>query len=152
MLNKLLKELKENKYTTIVFCLFLGLFLIAWIVYGMVMPKTGTPVYGNRLEGIEKVELTESDTSKIVKNLKDEDIVTSASTHLSGKILNVIVEVKDKTSEKKAKGLKKQAIETLTKEQLAFYDVQLFLTNENKEAKGYPIIGYKSSSEKDFAF
>lgn len=152
MLNKLLKELKQNKYTTIVFCLFLGLFLIAWIVYGMVMPKAGTPVYGNRLEGIEKVELTESDTSKIVKNLKDEDIVTSASTHLSGKILNIIVEVEEKTKEKTAKELKKVAIETLTKEQLSFYDVQLFITNENKELKGYPIIGYKNSSEKDFVF
>jgi len=57
-MKKLIKELKENKYTTIVFCIFLGLFLVAWILYGMVMPKTGTPVYGNRLEGIEEVELT----------------------------------------------------------------------------------------------
>ena len=52
MFNKLIKELKQNKFTTIVFCIFLGLFLIGWLLFGLVMPKNGEPVYGNRLDGI----------------------------------------------------------------------------------------------------
>jgi len=151
-MKKLLKELKENKYTTIVFCIFLGLFLVAWILYGMVMPKTGTPVYGNRLEGIEEVELTEEDKSKIVSDLKEKDSVNEASVHISGKIINVLVEVKEGTKVSTAKLLRKTAIKSLSEEEMKFYDIQIFITNEDTEAKGYPVIGYKSASEKSFKF
>ena len=67
MFKKLIKELKENKYTTIVFCIFLGLFLFGWLLYGMVMPSAGEPVYGNRLDGIEEVEITEELTKENIE-------------------------------------------------------------------------------------
>ena len=152
MFSKLLNELKQNKYTTIVFCIFLVLFLIAWILYGMIMPSAGKPVYGNRLDGIEKVELTEKDTEGIVKKLEEDKMVNSASVHISGKIVNVLIEVKGDTKVSNAKKLSDIAIKDLEKEELAFYDIQVFITNEDKEAKGYPIVGYKSSSSKKFIF
>lgn len=152
MFSKLLKELKQNKYTTIVFCIFLGLFLLAWILYGMVMPKTGSPVYGNRLDGIEKVELKEKDTNEIVTDLESKDIVNSASVHISGKIINILVEVKEGTKVASAKELRTVAIKSLSEEELAFYDIQIFITNEKSDAKGYPLIGYKSSLDKKFVF
>lgn len=152
MFNKLMKELKENKFTTIVFLIFLGLFLIGALIFGLVMPKTGKPIYGNRLDGIEKVEVTKDQTNELVKNLKDKDYVTSASTHISGKIINVLIETKEGTSIKKAKTLKTIVLKAFEENQKKFYDIQLFITNENKDAKGYPVIGYKNSSEKNFVF
>lgn len=152
MFNKLMKELKENKFTTIVFLIFLGLFLIGALIFGLVMPKTGKPIYGNRLDGIEKVEVTKDQTNELVKNLKDKDYVTSASTHISGKIINVLIETKEGTSIKKAKTLKTIVLKAFEEDQTKFYDIQLFITNENKDAKGYPVIGYKNSSEKNFVF
>ena len=152
MFNKLMKELKENKFTTIVFLIFLGLFLIGVLIFGLVMPKTGKPIYGNRLDGIEKVEVTKDQTNELVKNLKDKDYVTSASTHISGKIINVLVETKEGTSITKAKALKTIVLKAFEEDQKKFYDIQLFITNENKDAKGYPVIGYKNSSEKNFVF
>ena len=152
MFNKLMKELKENKFTTIVFLIFLGLFLIGALIFGLVMPKTGKPIYGNRLDGIEKVEFTKDQTNELVKNLKDKDYVTSASTHISGKIINVLIETKEGTSIKKAKTLKTIVLKAFEEDQKKFYDIQLFITNENKDAKGYPVIGYKNSSEKNFVF
>ena len=152
MFNKLMKELKENKFTTIVFLIFLGLFLIGALIFGLVMPKTGKPIYGNRLDGIEKVEVTKDQTNELVKNLKDKDYVTSASTHISGKLINVLIETKEGTSIKKAKTLKTIVLKAFEEDQKKFYDIQLFITNENKDAKGYPVIGYKNSSEKNFVF
>ena len=152
MFNKLMKELKENKFTTIVFLIFLGLFLIGALIFGLVTPKTGKPIYGNRLDGIEKVEVTKDQTNELVKNLKDKDYVTSASTHISGKIINVLIETKKGTSIKKAKTLKTIVLKAFEEDQKKFYDIQLFITNENKDAKGYPVIGYKNSSEKNFVF
>ena len=152
MFNKLMKELKENKFTTIVFLIFLGLFLIGALIFGLVMLKTGKPIYGNRLDGIEKVEVTKDQTNELVKNLKDKDYVTSASTHISGKIINVLIETKEGTSIKKAKTSKTIVLKAFEEDQKKFYDIQLFITNENKDAKGYPVIGYKNSSEKNFVF
>ena len=152
MFNKLMKELKENKFTTIVFLIFLGLFLIGALIFGLVMPKTGKPIYGNRLDGIEKVEVTKDQTNELVKNLKDKDYVTSASTHISGKIINALIETKEGTSINKDKTLKTIVLKAFEEDQKKFYDIQLFITNENKDAKGYPVIGYKNSSEKNFVF
>lgn len=152
MFDKLIKELKQNKFTTIVFCLFLGLFLIGWLVFGLVMPKNGTPNYGNRLDGIEEVEVTKGQTSSLVAELKSKDYVTNASTHVSGKIINVLVETKKGTKTSTAKTLGKVVLKAFDEKQIKFYDIQLFLTNEDNNAKGYPLIGYKNSTDKKFVF
>ena len=152
MFNKLINELKQNKFTTIVFCIFLGLFLIGWLLFGLVMPKNGEPVYGNRLEGIEEVKVTEEQTADLVKELKSKDYVANASTHISGRIINVIVETKEGTKTSTAKTLGKVVLKAFDNDQLKFYDIQLFLNNENDNAKGYPLIGYKNSTDKDFVF
>ncbi|MGM9878760.1 MAG: hypothetical protein ACI31R_01905 [Bacilli bacterium] len=152
MFKKLIKELKQNKFTTIVFCIFLGLFLVGWLLFGLVMPKNGEPVYGNRLDGIEDVKVTDEQTSELVKELKSKDYVTNASTHISGRIINVIVETKKGTKTSTAKTLRKVVLETFDDDQIDYYDFQLFLKNEDDSAKGYPLIGYKNSTDKDFAF
>lgn len=152
MFNKLINELKQNKFTTIVFCIFLGLFLIGWLLFGLVMPKNGKPIYGNRLEGIEEVKVTEEQTADLVRELKSKDYVANASTHISGRIINVIVETKEGTKTSTAKTLGKVVLKAFDKDQLKFYDIQLFLNNENDNAKGYPLIGYKNSADKDFVF
>lgn len=152
MFNKLIKELKQNKFTTIVFCMFLGLFLIGWILFGLVMPKKGEPVYGNRLDGIEEVEVTSGQTEELVKELKDKDYVVSASTHVSGRIINVLVETKKGTKPYTAKSLRTVVLKAFEKDQIDFYDIQLFITNENDKTKDYPIIGYKNASDKNFVF
>lgn len=148
----MIKELKNNKFTLIVFCIFLGLFLFGWLIFGTVMPKTGKPMYGNRLDGIEEVKVTSSQTNELVKTLKENENVSNASTHISGKIINVLVEVKEDVSVKKAKEVQTDVLAAFENNQKSFYDIQLFITNEKKDAKGFPVIGYKNSSDKKFAF
>ena len=146
------KELRENKYTVIVFCIFLILFLLGWLLFGLVMPKRGVPVYGNRLDGIEKVKITEKQSNKIISDIKAKGYVKEASTNTNGKIVNVVVEIKKGTDIKTAKELGKVVLGSLSDDQKKFFDVQLFLKNEDKNAKGYPAIGYKNSSANDFAY
>lgn len=146
------KELKENKYTTIVFIIFLVLFLLGGLLFGLVMPKRGVPVYGNRLDGIEKVEVTKKQTDKLLSDIKSKSYVKDVSTNTNGKIINVVVEVKNGTDVKTAKELGKTVLGAFTDDQKKFFDIQLYLKNENKDAKGYPIIGYKNSSANDFAY
>ncbi len=152
MFNKLVNELKQNKYTTIVFFIFLFLFLIGWLIFGLVMPKNGEPVYGNRLDGIEEVKVTNDEKDKLVTELEKRKYVNKASVHVNGKIINVLVETTNGTKVGTAKTLKKVVLEGFSKDQLSFYDIQLFLTNEISTAKGYPAIGYKNSNDNNFTF
>lgn len=166
-MTKLMKELQKNKYTTIVFCIFLGLFLLAWLFYGILMPSSGKPNYGSRLDDIpcEKRNTEENlqidckynnelanQSEKIVSDLEAEEIVVSAKVDVKGKVVNTIVIVKEGTQVKAAKKLTKQILGVLTKEQLKHYDIQLFIKNESKDAKGYPTIGYMSAGEKKFTY
>lgn len=154
MKKNVLKEVKGNKYTLIVFFIFLGLFILGSIVFAIVMPKGGNEKYGNRLDDIKKdnAEITSSQTDKIVEEVKKKGFVVKCSTNIEGRIINVIVEVKKDTSSKDAKGLGSVVLGAIPDKQKKYYDVQLFLKNENSEAKDYPMIGYKNSSDKDFVF
>lgn len=145
------KGLKDNKFTAIVFAIFLALFIIGALLYGMVVPNNGKPVYGNRLEGIEKVELKEDGQKKLKDALEKESIVESAKIDIKGRIINVIIEVKD-AKVKTAKKLSDVILDNLTKEQIDYYDIQMFVKNKDKDAKGYPFIGYKGNKSKGFTF
>ena len=146
------KIIKENKYTAIGIVAFTFIAIVCGVLYNLMFAGSGKPLYGNRLDGIEKVQVTDTETNDLIKELKEKKYVTTASTHVSGKIINVLVEVEKGTSKSKAKSLKDEVLKAFTDDQKKFYDIQLFITNENKDAKGYPIIGYKNSTDKNFAF
>ena len=154
-MSKIGKELKGNRYTIIVFFMFLGLFIIGWLVFGFIMPNGDeNKKYGNRLEDIEKAgqTITKDQTDKIVTAVEKKSFVKKASTSVEGRIINVIVEVKKDTSTEKAKDLSKTVLEAISTEQKKLYDVQLLIKSEDEKSKNYPIIGYKNSSDKSFAF
>ena len=152
MVNNIFKELKENKYTVFVFIVFLLLFIVGWVLFGLVMPKKGEPVYGNRLEGIEEVRITSSQTDKLIETLEKYSYVTSASTDIKGKIVNVIITVKEGTEVKKAKELGGDILKAFEDDQKKFYDFQIFVKNEKEDSSGYPVIGYKNSKDSSFTF
>lgn len=162
MSNNFGKELKHNKYTILVFFIFLGLFVIGWIVFGLIMPNGDeNKKYGNRLDDIiseydndpKKVEQAVKDTGdKIVSDLKKKSFVKDASISVEGRIINVIVEVSSKTSVDTAKTLSNVVLDAVNDKQKKLYDLQLFIKNENTKSKEFPIIGYKNSSDKKFVF
>ena len=161
MSNKILKELKQNKYTVIVFCIFLGLFIISWLVFGLVMPKNNDEKYGTRLDPIKaeynndmqkaKEDADEAE-NKIVEALKKKDFVTSASADTKGKKMDIVVEVKSNTSAKTAKELGDVVLKSTDDKIKKLYDLQLFIKNEKEDAKEFPMIGYKNAKDKSFAF
>lgn len=143
---------KDNKFTIIVLVIFGIMFVMGAVFYSMVMPSNGKPAYGNRLDGIEKVELSSSDKNKITSSLEDEKIVKSSKVDIKGRIINVIIEVNEGTKEKAAKDLTDVVVKSLSEAQVGYYDIQVFITNESKDAEGFPMIGYKTNKVNKFTF
>lgn len=146
------KDLKNNQYTVIGIIAFIILILAGFMLYRFLFPNIGSPVYGNRLEGIEEVEITKTQITDLEKALKENPIVKGVTTNIKGKIFNVIITIADKTKVADAKKLTEVVVKGIKQEQKEYYDIQVFLKNENEEASGYPIIGYLNKELTTFSY
>lgn len=148
-MNKLLKDLKKNKYTTLAIIIFVLLIILGYGLYNVLIPNNGKPVYGDRLDGIKKVEVTKDQLEKLDTEIVKESMVAKSNSYTSGRIVNIILTIKEGVSESNAKKITSTIVEYFTEDQLSYYDIQLFLTAEDES---YNIIGYKNKTEKDFTF
>ena len=136
-----MKYVKKNKKTFIVIGIFL-LFVILLIPIKIAFfPNNGKALYGDRLDGIEKVKITDSQLKKVKTTLKDQPIV-DATARVSGKTVEITITVEAEVSLDVAKDIGAKAIEPFKKDQKEYYDFQIFVTKEN-ESDQFPIIGYK---------
>jgi len=110
--------------------------------------------YGDRLDGIKKVELNNGYLNDIVGFIKkDKTYVSKVSFDVEGKLLSLIVTVSDDTAVDEAKTIGNIVIENLTDKELKFYDIQLYIKDSSaKEESSYPIIGYKHKTSENFVW
>lgn len=148
-MSKFLKDLKKNKYTTVSIVIFILLIFLGYGVYKILIPNNGTPVYGNRLEGIDEVEVTKKQLQELDEEIVNESFVIESNSYTNGRIVNIILTIKEGVKEKDAKKITSTIVEYFTKDQLSYYDLELFITCEDES---YSIIGYKNKNMEDFTF
>lgn len=151
-MKKIMKTLKENKYTVIAILCFFVLLGLGFMVYNLFFSGAGKPIYGNRLDGIEKVKVTDKQFKDIDEVLEKNKNITEIDHNIKGKIINFFITVKEKTPEADAKTIPDAILKEFKEEQVKFYDFQVFITCLDEEDKAYPIIGYKSIAKKAFSF
>lgn len=123
--------IKKHKLTAFIILVFIVIVCFGYFVYNMFIGSSGMPVYGDRLDGIENVPITEEQYTKIMEELNKESIVVSVTKpYLSGRILKVIITVGDKAELKASKALTAKIVSQLTEEQKQFYDIEVFVTKE----------------------
>ena len=146
------KEIKGKKNTLFVVIFFVAIIIVASMFYNFLVPSTGKPIYGNRLDGIENVNITEEQETDLDSIIEKNSNIVNSEVNLSGKTLNIVIYFNGSTESNDAKSFVTFLLEPFSKEQLAYYDIQVSIENENEEVAGYPIIAYKNRSEEDFAF
>lgn len=143
--------IRKNKFIIIAIGVFLILVILAFQIVTMFFPKDGTALYGDRLDGIENVELTKTKLTKIEDVLKENGIVKKASVSVQGKIVEVIITVQDDTSVDSAKELNTTVLNSLEEDEKKFYDIQIFVKKDT-DATDFPIIGYKHHARDNFSW
>lgn len=136
-----MKYVKKNKKTFIVIGIFLLFVILLIPVKIALFPNTGKALYGDRLDGIEKVKITDSQLKNVEKTLKDQP-VSSATARVSGKTVEITITVEAEVSLDVAKEIGTKSLEAFETKQKEYYDFQVFVTKE-KESDEFPIIGYK---------
>ena len=90
-----MKFIKEHKITSIVILVFVCVIVLLFMTWTIFFSKGGNPVYGNRLEGIEKVKVTDSEEDKISSELKKDKSVKDVDTNIAGRTLDIVITVDD---------------------------------------------------------
>lgn len=151
-MEKILKVLKSKKFR-ISLLLFVVLSLLAMIIYGIIaiLPDNNESLYGGRLEGIEKYDVSDQRLELIHDIILEKEFVEKIDSNVRGRIINFIVYVGFETDLLSAKALSEILLEEFSEEEKAFFDLQMFLTTE-EESELYPKIGYKSYASTNFVW
>lgn len=143
--------IRKNKFVIIAIGVFLILVILAFQVVNMFFPKEGKALYGNRLDGIENVEITDSKKEEIENSVKEDAITKDVSVSVAGKIIEAIITVEDDTSLDAAKALTTRVINCLKDNEKEFYDIQVFIKKDT-DTNDFPIIGYKHHAKDSFSW
>lgn len=143
--------IKNNKFTIIAIAIFLVIVLLLVQVKNIFFPSGEKAIYGDRLKGIEEVEISKTEQNEVVKALKDDASIKNASLRISGKTVEIVITANDDVDVNTAKGFANKSIEQFSEEQKKFYDFQVFIKKDTEESN-FPIIGYKHHNKDNFTF
>ena len=119
----MLDYINKHKGISIVVGLSIILLIIMIVIFVSLFFGGGGGVYGNRLKGIEEVEISTKDMSNIASSIEEKEEVESANVRLQGKIVYIIFELKSEVSVDTAKLIASNTLEKFSTEELAFYDI-----------------------------
>ena len=139
--------IKENKLLSILIGIVLLFVIIIVCIMLKLLSGNNTSEYGDRLDGIEKVQISKKTTDKLIKELKAEEKIKDVTYVRDGKkqqgrLISVILEIENATVDE-AKELGNKVLTYFDDEEKAFYDIQVYLDNVDEKNKEFPIIGYK---------
>lgn len=141
--------IKQNKLVILVISIFIIITLALVEAYKVFQGDNGV-VYGNRLEGIEKVEIKDAQKQKMIAELEGNENITAVKVSIMGKTINIIITVIDGATIDIAKGLGNSTLQYFEKVQLTYYDFQVFIKKIDKIQNNFPIIGYKHSQSETY--
>lgn len=143
-----MKFIKKHKFTTFIILIFIIGVVIIHYLFNLFFINSGKPEYGNRLDGIEAVELVEKDLSTVKDSIKKNSTVKNVNINVSGRTLDIVITVDDKLSLKDAKKIGQESYASLSDKQVEYYSVQVFIKKDAEQQNNFPIIGYKQKGTK----
>jgi len=151
--------IKKHKVGLIITVVILVIIIVlAFFMYDLLFPNGEKDLYGNRLDGIENVEIKDDAKNKLVTEFKEHEEIDNASMNVTGRLINIMLYLKSELEVEKAKEIANKALTYFSTEELAFYDLQVYLVynkevehedgkedseeTQEKESQ-YPLAGYK---------
>lgn len=122
--------IKKHKLTSFIIFIFIVFVIAGYFAYNYFYIGNDLPVYGDRLDGIEAVAISDEQIKTLKDTLLQQPNVLNVNVNLKGKIYNVVILVGDNAPVAETKAYAALVKNSLTPEQNNFYDIQVFL-NKN---------------------
>lgn len=146
-LGSIKKLISRHKLLFVICCLAFVIILVMFYIFFSVFIG-GSSKYGDRLNGIEKVEFSQSDLAEVAEFLKGKEEVTDASVRVQGKIIYIHIEFTREVGLDRAKEIANESLGQFDDDEKSFYDVGYSLTQveqEGSEDKGFVVTGTKNA-------
>lgn len=138
------KYIEEHKLLVIIGVLSLVFLVFIIIGFKNMYFSSDGDVYGNRLEGINKVKIKDEEINNAKKELTDTEKVSDVKVKLQGKIVYFTIKFKEEVSIDQAKEMATKTLTHFSDEEKSFYDFNYTLTQESKdEGNNFPTMGSK---------
>lgn len=136
---------------------FCSIVLIAIIIMSIIFLKMTINTkgkYGDRLEGIEKVEISKDTLTDISSQLEEKEEVNKAKLRNQGKIIYIDISFTKNTTLDKGKEIASSVINKFSTKELEFYDLSFIINqiSENEEDEVWATAGAKNSNEKEISW
>lgn len=119
---------KKHKLVTFIMVIYTLAIVVAYLLYKLFLSSSGAPVYGSRLDGIEKVAITEAQIKKLSDDItKEPYVLRLTKPYLKGKTFKVVVDVDFNAKVADTKKISDKVLAELTDEQEKFFDIQILI-------------------------
>ncbi len=140
------KYFKENKTLFIliviaIVCIIVSIVLLfKYFYFG-----NGGSNYGDRLDGIENVLITDEKQNEVASKIQENSIVESADVRITGKRVDIRIVFGEKASLIDAEGVALKSLDNFSDEEKSFYDFEYTLKqNATEKTEGFLIMGAKN--------
>ena len=144
-----MKFIKKNKTLLLAGLILIAIVAAIFIVKDTIMFDEYQALYGNRLEGIDKVEITKDQIKQVKERLKD--TTEKVDIRVSGRVINLIIETKPETTPEEARGMAGVLLENISPEQKNYYDIEALIDNSENQTQ-FPIIGYMHKTKTTYTW
>lgn len=106
--------------------------------------SSSNDMYGNRLDGINDVKITDDKVTEMKEKILAMDKVQDIVINIHGKIVNFNIDFANETTLEEVKNTSISCLDLLEEEYKSFYDLEFIITqSKNEESDSiYPILGY----------
>lgn len=147
-MKKIFGMIKKHKLLfAICFMAFIIVLIMLYVFFSVFISSDGQ--YGNRLDGIEKVEISKKDQKEVAEFLEGKEEVTKASVRIQGKIIYINIQYQASVSLDRAKEIATETLGQFDEDEKKFYDIGYFLTQEEQEGEnsgGFVVTGSKNAN------
>lgn len=136
--------IKEHKKMVITIGLLIILIILIFVVFKLFMVDGSKSSYGDRLDGMSKVKISEETISKLEDELEKKEEVSKATYRRQGRLIYVDMIVENGVNVDISKEIANTILDYFDDKEKKYYDIQIII-NEKDSSKesAYPIIGYK---------
>ena len=144
-MKKIKKLWMENR---VLFVLFLIIIICAFIILGVLFKYffgATKSSYGDRLKGIETVEVTDTMKNDFLTSIKGNELVNDAKIDVRGKIVYIYLTFIETASLEEAQSRAIESLQFFEQNYLDFYDFHFTLkSNATETSEGFLIMGAKN--------
>lgn len=145
-MKKIKKIWQENKVLLVLAIIL----IVCLVIFGLVALKyfygSGSDVYGNRLDEIKDVKLSEKLFTDIKEELKKDEKVNDVSIILKGKIVYITIKYNKNVKIDDAKKIAEETLKLFNDNELAVYDIEYSISSDSDKDDGYIIMGARNAN------